>query len=108
MARTKRTRRPPQDLVAFQVSPADLGFWLLIRSSRRIHFKVEYFALGAAGYQRRGDTDGRTDGLHFRKCIDLGFTLMLVGVTDAHFSMGTLAAQAESHLLGVPPRDVQF
>jgi hypothetical protein len=33
---------------------------------------------------------------------------MLVGVTDAHFSIGTLAAQERSHLPGVPPRDVQF
>jgi hypothetical protein len=109
MAKTKSKRqRLPQDLVAFQLSAADSGFWVLIRSSRSVHYKIEYFALGAAGYQRKGEVDGRTDGLHFRKFIDLGFTVMIVGVTDAEFSIGTLAKKGWSHLPGVPPSDVQF
>lgn len=109
MAKTKSKRqRLPQDLVALQLSAADSGFWVLIRSSRSVHYKIEYFALGAAGYQRKGEVDGRTDGLHFRKFIDLGFTVMIVGVTDAEFSIGTLAKKGWSHLPGVPPSDVQF
>jgi hypothetical protein len=107
--KTKRkTSGTPDYVIAFQLVPAARGFWLEIRSSRLLQFELEYFALGVAGYQRRGDARGQTDGFRFRKFIDLGFDVMLVGITNAKFSGGKSAKTRSLEFSKTVPEDFRF
>jgi hypothetical protein len=71
----------------FRFVPADSGFWIIARAGARIQFKIEYFALGGRGYQRRGEVEGQFSGAsEIRIFVDLGFDPVVAGATTARWS----------------------
>ena len=104
----RETRKAAHDVVAFQLQPANKGFWLEIQTSRLLNFELDYFALGVASYQRKGDVRGKTDQVRFRQFIDLGFDVMLVGITSAKFFAGKSRRGQALKVLGTTGRATMF
>jgi hypothetical protein len=74
--------------VAIHCLPEQRGFWFEIAVSRTVKYKVRYFALGTAGHQRQGELQGTARVTHYRRFIELGFPIVVVGITDLNLLVG--------------------
>jgi hypothetical protein len=74
--------------LAVKCVPERNGFWFEIGVSRKVKYRIRYFALGTAGYQRQGELEGTAGTKYYRRFIELGFTVVVVGVTDLLLSLG--------------------
>jgi hypothetical protein len=63
-----------QFAIAVKCIPQHSGFWLELMTNRTIKYKMRYFVLGAAGYQRQGELEGSASAKHTRRFIELGFS----------------------------------
>src|ERR1700680_2024546 len=91
--------------IAIQFSPAARGFWLFVESSLRVRYKLEYFALGPAGHQRKAQIEGAVSERNFRRFVELGFDVVLVGVTRQELSFygaNTRSDRNSAFLANVP------
>jgi hypothetical protein len=69
--------------------PEDEGFWLDVEASRQVKYRIRYFALGKAAYQRQGEVSGTVGKQHYRRFVNLGFPVVVVGISDLQLSAGT-------------------
>lgn len=74
--------------LAVKCVPERNGFWFEIGVERKVKYSIRYFALGTAGYQRQGELEGTTGTKYYRRFIELGFAVVVVGVTDLLLSLG--------------------
>jgi hypothetical protein len=103
---THSKKRPKGfDGFAVRVAPAPKGFRLLVKTRTSGFFKLEYFAIGAAGHQRRGLLEGAIRSRQHQQFVNLRFDVILVGITDAMFWADGKPTAAASRLES-PPRGV--
>src|SRR5437868_2938966 len=94
MARGKVTpKQDPAAHVELEVTPARGGLWLESQSSRRIQYQIRYFALGTAGHQRSGFLSGSINASKARRFVDLGFDVIVAGITWQRLSFGSGATK---------------
>jgi hypothetical protein len=94
MARGKATpKQDPAAHVELEVTPGRRGLWLESQSSRRIQYEVRYFALGTAGHQRSGFLRGSINASKARRFVDLGFDVIVAGITWQRLSFGSGATK---------------
>ena len=83
-------RRQPKARAGFTVRcvAEEMGFWLEISSSRKVKYRLRYFALGASGHQQEGELVGAASKKFFRRFVELKFSTIVVGVTYLTISFG--------------------
>jgi hypothetical protein len=82
-AKPKRVKKSPVGNLAIRLVAAPKGFWLFAVATKRVYFKIEYFALGTGGHQRRGTVEGSIRARDFRQFVNLRFDSIVVGICDA-------------------------
>jgi hypothetical protein len=107
MAKRRPERRRSGSVIEIELTPDHGGVWLHIRSRQRLHYDIQYFALGTGGRQRNGSVRGNVTSNIVRRFVDLGFDVVVAGIIRQQLVLGPAGA-IEVDAPAVPPREPSF
>jgi hypothetical protein len=81
--------------IEIEVAPSRGGLSINIRSNRLFHYEIRYFALGTAGHQRSGNLRGNVRTSLTRRFVDLGFDVVIAGITWHRLSFGSAGSSVD-------------